>query len=152
VYFNLMPLYGSRQPGEDGFYSFQMVADSGLLTLKTQDKAISDQIDNFHSRGMGLQLNGDVIERVFDVSCATGGNVLATERHVFDYNAALITSSNPYGGGLKPILLHPECKFIDATNSPSTGDQITLRKGDRFYAFGNANGQATYVFVTRRSS
>lgn len=153
VYFNLTPMYGAgktmRQPDESGFYSFQMVSDEGLLTLKTKEQSIANQVDGYQSRGMGLVLDGDVILRAFDVSCATGGDVLAAGRHVTSFNDGMIISGNPYGGGLSSILLHPECKFIDATNSPSSGDRTKLQQGARFYAFGNADGQATYVFITR---
>ena len=157
VYFNRMQLYDSglsmRQPDKDGWYTFQMLADGQLVTLKSKEKTIADQIDGNMSRGMGLILDGDVIQRVVDVSCVTGDSAMVTGRYVFSSNAAMIvTSNNAWGAGLKAAMVHPECKIYDATNELNAGQEISLQKGDRFYAFGNSDGQATCIFVTRRGS
>lgn len=157
VYFNLMQMYDSghtlRQPDADGYYSFQMVADGQLRTLKTKEKSIANKVDSYSSRGMGMELDGDEILRVFDVSCVTGGGTLVAGRYVFTSNAAMIvTSSNTRGSGLRSAMVHKDCKIYDATGEATAGTEIALQKGDRFFAFGNSDGQATCIFVTRRAS
>lgn len=156
VYFNLIQMYQepntTRKPDADGWYIFSMASNGQRLDLKTNDQAIANKIDSYSYRGMGLKLNGDVIEQVFDVSCATGGSTLVAGRYVHSFTAGMIATSNNRGTSLKPTLLHPDCKIYDATGGPDTGKETELRKGDQFYAYGDADDLATHIFITKRGN
>lgn len=156
VYFNLFQMYQepytTRRPDADGWYTYRMVSNGQQLELKTNDISIANKIDSYSTRGMGLKLNGDVIEQVFDVSCATGGSTLVAGRYVHSFTAGMIATANNRGTGLKPTLLHVDCKIYDATGGPDTGKETTLRKGDQFYAYGDADDLATHIFITKRGT
>ena len=151
VYYNLQRMYVSsktaRVPDSEGWYSFQMACDGQVLTLKTKEQSIANKVDSYSSCAMGLTLNGDVIEKVFDVSCVTGEDALAVDRYVFSHTAAMIVTGNARGGGLKALMLTSDCKVYDVT---AGGKETTLQKGDRFTAVGNSDGHATHIFITAR--
>lgn len=156
LYFNLERMYKNgemtRQPDAEGWYAFQMLSDGQLLTLKTRDRAVAEKVDSISSRGMGLELDGDVILRAFGVDSVTGNDVLAAGQYIKDISGALITTtSSPWGKGAKLLMLHKDYKVYDASGNYGLvmGQEIQLREGDRIYAFGTADREATHIFVVR---
>ena len=115
LYFNLERMYRNedttRQPDAEGWYVFRMLSDGQLLTLKTQDREVAKNIDAIASRGMGLELDGDVILRVFGADSVTGHDVLAAGQYVKDISGALITTtSGPWGRSGK-LLMRPAISY-----------------------------------------
>jgi len=159
LYFNLERMYKSgdttRKPDAEGWYVFRMLSDGQLLTLKTKDREVAAQVDSISSRGMGLELDGDVILRAFGVDCVTGNDVLAEGQYVKDISGSLITTtSNLWGRGAKLLMLHKDYKVYDVSGSFGlvSGAETKLREGDRIYAFGTADREATHIFVVGRSA
>ena len=157
LYFNLERMYRNggttRQPDQEGWYAFQMLSDGQVLTLKTKDREVADQVDAISSRGMGLKLDGDVILRVFGADSVTGHDVLAEGLYVKDISGALITTTASYWGkGAKLLMLHKDYKVYDVSASAGLvpGKETQLREGDRIYAFGTADREATHIFVIGR--
>ena len=131
-----------------------MLADGQLLTLKTKDRAVAKDIDSIASQGMGLELDGDVILRAFGADSVTGNDVLAVGQYIKDISGALVTTtSNPWGKGAKLLMLHKEYKVYDVSGNSGLimGNETQLREGDRICAFGTADREAVYIFVTGRS-
>lgn len=155
LYYNLAQAYSgghtARYPDAEGWYSFNMVCDGELITLKTKDAAVADTVDSFDTGGMGLELDGDVILRAYSVSCVTGSEPLAVERYVYTCNEAMLIHCNQRKTGPKPLLLHPELKVYDVSDMVSVDPNATLNIGDRFTAFCNSDGQATHIFITRKA-
>ena len=158
LYFNLEQMYKNggttRQPDADGWYVFQMLSDGQVLTLKTQDPAVAEKIDSISSRGMGLELEGDVILRAFGADCVTGNDVLAAGQYIKDISGALVTTTSTFRGrGAKLLMLHKDYKVYDVSGNFGliTGEETQLREGDRIYAFGTADREASHIFVVGRS-
>ena len=158
LYFNLQRMYKNgdttRQPDAEGWYVFRMLCDGQLLTLKTKDREVAKKVDSISSQGMGMELDGDVILRVFGADSVTGNDALAAGQYVKDISGALITTtSSPWGKGAKLLMLHKDYKIYDVSGNSGliTGWETQLREGDRIYAFGTADREATHIFVTGRS-
>lgn len=154
LYFNLVRMYSgnrtARRPDAEGWYVFDMLCDGQIVTRKTQDQSIANTIDSYTSRGMGLKCNGDVIEKVYNVNCVTGNSVLASSRYVFEFTQAMIVSGNSRYKGLSPTLLGKGCKIYDVSNPAKPVTLTTMKQGDCFIAFGNADNQATHIFIISR--
>ena len=159
LYFNLERMYRNgdttRKPDAEGFYVFRMLSDGQQLTVKTKEHAIAQMIDSISSRGMGLELDGDVILRVFGADSITGHDALAAGQYIKDISGALITTtSSLWGKGAKLLMLHNDYKVYDVSGNfvLITGEEIRLREGDQIYAFGTADREATHIFITGRSA
>lgn len=157
IYFNLYKMFSGtqtyRQPDDEGFYAFQMVSDGKLLTLKTKEKSIANKIDSISSQAMGMILDGDMIQKVFDASCVTGQDAIAVDRYAVSVSPAILVHTNSRAYRSTIAMLHPNCKFIDMTISSNTlGAETTLKPGDRFNAIGNSQGLVTHVFITQRAA
>lgn len=157
LYFNLERMYQNgettRKPDAEGWYVFRMVSDGQLLTLKTQDRAVATKIDSISSQGMGLELDGDVILRAFGADSVTGNDALAVGQYVKDISGALITTTaSPWGKGAKLLMLHKDYKVYDVSGNSGlvVVRETQLREGDRIYAFGTADREATHIFVMNR--
>jgi hypothetical protein len=140
----------TRRPNDEGWYEFRMFGDGQILTLKTKDRAVANQVDSISSRGMGLELDGDVILRVVGVDCVTGHDALATGQYIKDISGALVTTTaSPWGYGAKLLMLHKDYKVYDVSGNYGliTGQETQLREGNRIYAFGTADREATHIFV-----
>ena len=134
---------------------FRMLSDGQQLTVKTKEHAIAQMIDSISSRGMGLELDGDVILRVFGADSITGHDALAVGQYIKDISGALITTtSSLWGKGAKLLMLHNDYKVYDVSGNfvLITGEEIRLREGDQIYAFGTADREATHIFITGRSA
>ena len=156
LYFNLERMYRNgettRKPDAEGWYVFRMVSDGQVLTLKTQDRAVANKIDSISSRGMGLEVEGDVILRAFGVDSVTGHDVLAEGQYIKDISGALITTTSSFWSkGAKLLMLHKDYKiyYVSGGYGLITAGETQLREGDKIYAFGTADREATHIFVER---
>lgn len=156
LYFNLDRMYQNsdttRQPDENGWYVFRLASDGKVVTVKTQDRELVKKMDSYSSRGMGLLLDGDVVTHCFGPNCVTGAGLLSSGREVRELSSAMVTTGSGKSR-VTPLMLHPDCKVYDVTGDPGTqlGEETQLRLGDKFYAFGTADEQATHIFVTQRA-
>lgn len=157
VYFNLERMYTSpdttREPDADGWYVFKLLCDGELLTLKTQDRSVARQVDMYSAKAMGLKLNGDIIEDVYEVACVTGNSALVSGRYVFSLDGSILATKASSKGKQTAVVLASDCKIYDATGDPGTtlGEETTLQYWDQVNVFGDADGLATHVFVTKRA-
>lgn len=155
LYFNLNRMYENsdttRQPDAEGWYIFQLASDGKIVTVKTKDRNIAKNMDSYSSRGMGLILEEDVVTHCFGANCVTGGGLLSSGREVREVNSAMVTTGSGKSR-VTPLMLHPDCKVYDVTGNPGTtlGEETQLQLGDKLYAFGTNNEQATHIFVTVR--
>ncbi len=158
LYYNLMRMYINnrtmRLPDNDGWYSFAMLCDGQVLTLKTKDLDIANKVDSYSSCGMGLKLDGDVITGVYDVSCVTGNGLLASNRYVQSFSPSLVVSGNASYKRLSYTLLHTDCKVYDVSASAAgaMASETELRADDCFVAFGDADKLATHIFIIKRTT
>lgn len=153
LYYNMVRAYSGnrtlRQPDANGWYSFQMVCDGELVTLRTNDIAIANKVDSYYVCAMGLELEGDVIKRVYSVDCVTGSDATVSDRYVFTYNESMIIHCNQGLKSPQPLLLHPDVQICDISDMVSVIPNVTPTVGDRITAFRNENGEATHIFITK---
>ena len=155
VYFNITRMYKdsdtTREPDADGWYVFDMACEGSSLKVKTQDRAIAKKMDSYSHRGMGLKMDGDVVQRVYSIDCVTGNSALVTGRYVGSIAGAMVTT---YSGNsrLTPLMLNMNYKVYDVTGNPGTepGQETTLQENDRINAFGNTDDEAVCIYVTKR--
>lgn len=156
LYFNLERMYKSpdttREPDAEGWYVFRMLCDGEVVTLKTQDRKVARQVDVYSAKGVGLKLNGDVIEKVYSAACVTGSSALASGRFFYSLAGSVLTTKASQKGRQAAVVMAADCKIYDATDAPGTtlGEETTLQYWDKVYIFGNADGLATHIFVTQR--
>ena len=158
LYFNLERMYQNgdttRQPDENGWYVFQMASDGQILTLRTRQHEVAKKIDSISSKGMGMELDGDVVLRAFGVDSVTGNGALVTGRYVKSITGAMVTTTSTYTGiKATPLMIHDDCVVYDVsqTAGDAMGAQTQLREGDRIYAYGTADEAATHIFVVQRA-
>ena len=155
LYYNMVRAYSGnrtlRQPDANGWYTFQMICDSQLVTLRSNDPTIADKVDSYYICAMGLELDGDVIKRVYSVDCVTGSDASVSDRYVFTYNESMIIHCNQGLTSPQPLLLHPDVQICDVSDMVSVKPGVTPSVGDRITAFRNADGQATHIFITRKA-
>ena len=158
LYFNLERMYRNgdttRKPDAEGWYVFRMLVDGQLVDLKTKEHEVAKKVDSITSQGMGLELDGDVILRAFGADSVTGNDVLAVGQYIKDISGALVTTTATLRGkGAKLLMLHKDYKVYDVSGNPGLilGKETQLREGDRICAFGTADREALYIFVTGRS-
>lgn len=155
LYFNLQRIYAEshtgRLPDAEGYYTFRMLCDGEVVTRKTNDAAIADRIDSYSSRGMGLICNGEIVEKVYDVSCVTGNSVLAQSRYVHSFTEAMVVTGNSKYTSLNHTMMQKGCKIYDVSGN-AAGTETSLQPGDCIIAFGDEDFQASHIFITKRKS
>ena len=142
----------------DGWYTGQFFCEGEVLTLRTQDKSIVKQINDY-AAPMGLALKGDVIRgylvptqvkgtplsgyNSWDVSKVSGRKVTVTYR----------LPGHEYTGVSEKLTLAKNCKIYDVSpTAEEFGKEITLQPGDRIRGYMNENKEHAIIFVTYRAN
>ena len=142
----------------DGWYTGQFLLDGEVLTLRTQDKAIVKQINDY-AAPMGLALKGDVIRgyisptqvkgvplsgyNQWDVSKVNGRTVTVTYRF----------PGHEYTGVSEKMKLAKNCKIYDVSpTAEKYGAEVTLQPGDRIIGYMNENKEHAIIYVLYRAN
>lgn len=151
----------TRERAEDGYFYFQMAVDGKQCTLKTKDLALATKIDNVAARCMGLQVTAEgVITKFIGISavngCQGGTKSMSWVDVTGIYGATFSAQKNQAGhkdnGKVFTTTMAPGCKIYNVSSNYKvfSGEQTTLRTGDRVHVLHNRQGQAVYVFVVER--
>ena len=159
MYYNLQRKYTSKDGGsttrekENGYYVFDMLEDGKRVTLRTKDKAIADSIDYLYHGCVGLDLDGDIITRVYMANCVAGDYSPGYKRIVTSLTGSLFTQTNAKDPTLfANCIISPDCKIYDVTGNPGVkkGTETTLQKGDEIVSWYNYRKEVGYIYVTGR--
>lgn len=144
----------TRTPNAEGWYEITLIkaGEEGLKTYRTQDKALVDYLDSKTTTQLvGLKLNNDVIEQVYDSKTVYGGSVMHKGRYV-DRLVGCMVSVKRIGrsGPSVSMVMTPTCKVYDISSNGPLGVETDLREGDVIEAQCDIFGQVEAIFVTRR--
>lgn len=156
LYYNLAQQYNSttketRREPENGWYVFEMFCDGKTVTVKTKDKAVANQVDSMLV--MGLELEGNVVQRTYATRCVSGTNSSASGKYVTSVMGTIFTAAAA-GSMDTPInaIMSPDCKIYDMTGDYGVkkGTPTTLQMYDRIYAYSDMHNMVTQIFVYSR--
>ena len=142
----------------DGWYTGQFLCDGKVLTLRTQDKTVVKQINDY-AAPMGLALKGDVIRgyivptqvkgypyagyNSWDVSKVDGRKVTVTYR----------LPGHEYTGVSEKLTLAKNCKIYDVSpTAEKYGAETTLKPGDRIRGYMDKDKNHAIIYVTYRAN
>ena len=158
MYFNLSRQYISSQkrtertPDANGWYVFEMAVGGKVVTLRTKDLEIANRMDSISSQAMGLKLNGNVVEKVYEPGCVSGWTSAAVGRYITGLagtvlSAALSSDFNNYVN----FIVSADCEIYDVSGAyGKLAEKTKLRVGDEIIAFRNRDNELTHVYVTNR--
>lgn len=157
LYYNLERLYSrgktTREP-VGGYYVFEMASEGKKVTLRTKDEQIANEIDALSHQAMGLKVNGDIIERVYPLSCVNGGGDYGTNRYITMltgpvFEAMYYTDFENKANGV----MSADCKIYDVTTGfygVNVGEETTVNMYDKITYLKDLNGEICTIFVTDR--
>lgn len=142
----------------DGWYTGQFLCDGQILTLRTQDKTIVKQINDY-AAPMGLALKGDVI-RGYIVPAEVKGIAAAGYNNwdVTKVNGRKVTVTyrfpgHEYTGVSETMKLAKDCKIYDVSpTAENFGAEVTLQPGDRVVGYMDENKNHVIIYVTYRAN
>ncbi len=164
VYWNITQLYNSttkltnRVPDGNGYYVFKMATGGKQVTLRTKDQAIASTIDSFSHFTCGLDVEGDIIKRVYRSWYVTGGDRygVAAERFAISQTGAILSfadnvARSSYDSPTN-LILSADVEIYDVTGYPGTtvGEPTTITPGDTFRLLTDYNNNITHIFVVNR--
>ena len=143
----------TRKP-VNGWYEFELAeaGKGGTKIYKTNDKNLANQIDATVERVVGLKLNGNIIECVYEPQSLFGYAIIGRGSAVRDINSIfvnLIGFANP--NNPTQVMMAEGCKVYDVSGVSKIGTETELKVGDHVYSFRDLSGQIVAIFVTQRS-
>ena len=162
IYYNIERKYSdakqetTRVPDANGFYVFQMAVGGKQVTLKTRDKAIASKVDSFAYKMMGLEVNGNIIERVYTPYVVCGSDAISpgTERFVVSQTNSILSfaaQGSSHETTTNKVMM-PTTEVVDVSGYPGTkiGEKTTIREGDKIRVLQDIYGNLTHVYITER--
>ena len=143
----------SRQPDSKGYYVYRMAGQGKELTLRTKDEAIARKIDSYGGQMMGLKLNGDLIEKVYDPKCVCGGWAAGQQCYVVAASGSVVSLGASLNlASVSSHVVLDRCEIYDVTGYPGVkyGSKTTLQLNDRVTAYHDISYNLTHVYVTER--
>lgn len=144
----------TRTPNSEGYYTVELlkVGENANRTFKTKDKALMSYLDSITAKAVGLKLNGDIIEIVYDSECLFGYTPLTRGGTIPSVSGSIFTRMT-YGktaDDARTSVMAPECKVYNVSEVGTYGAETTLQPYDRVYAHKQPTGEAICIFVTQR--
>lgn len=144
----------TREPDEDGYYTYEMAVRGKVKTVRTKSKAIASQIDSVGNYCMGLEVQGSIVKRFYQNGCVCGRKVACSGSHfITSIAGSIITYVNSSDLlNMTNVILTPDCEIYNVSSNYglTQGAKTELKVGDRITAFMNMRGEITHVFVTQR--
>ena len=157
MYFNMVKKYKSatkettRTPDGAGYYSIEMFSEGVTKTYKTKDKTIVNYIDSQNNRGVGLELDGDVITYAWPGECVAGYGALVGYT-VQNVTGSIISMTPPNApDNVSNRILHATCKVYNMSGVKQEKGEITeLQVEDYCIFWRNPKSELVYAYVIRR--
>jgi len=158
MYFNLNRQYISsrqqteRKPDQSGWYTFEMAVNGKVKTVKTKSLDIANQIDSYSARGMGLELSGTVVRKVYSADCVCGWTTAVNGRYVTAVSNGIVSAALPSDfENFVNFVMRDGCEVYDVSGAYGTiAKKTQVQQGDEIIAFRDANNNLTHVYVTGR--
>ena len=156
VYWNIDRQYDSttqmttRTPDALGYYTYELLLDGQLVTLKTRDMKVANDIDK--SLAMGLEFDEEgLITKKVSSKVRTGGGVVGSYYDVMAIEGNMVTVERTYSTNIGKVVeftMRADCKVYDVSDSATVpGERTELRLGDRVQTLTDDRGMACLIFV-----
>ena len=143
----------TRKPNSQGYYEVELlkVGETANRTFKTKDKALMSYLDSITAKTIGMKVNGDIIEVVYDSECLFGYTPLTRGGTVPSVSGSVFTRMT-YGqpDSVRTSIMAGDCKIYNVSEVGNYGEETTLQPHDRIYAHKKPTGEAICIFVTQR--
>ena len=155
-YYNHNRQYGGADKGttrakqSDGYYHFEMLVNGKLQTVRA-NKELADEMDAISNGCMGLKLNGNIVERVYNATCVTGGSELSGI--VTMLSGPVMTLTSAWSGTSWNTMLSGNCVIYNAVNGEygkAIGGTMDIKVGDSVATFRDYANQICIIFVKSR--
>ena len=163
VYWNITRMYSSttgattRESDVLGTYTYELCLNGEVVTVKTRDAKIANQMDKQAARCFGLSFNEEgYVDGVLSAASITGAGPIAswftvTEvREDGSFVAEKLASGASDFGQVEEITPAKGCKIINATTVGKQGEYTQPRVGDQVHCLMDARGRVCYVFIHSR--
>ena len=155
MYFNMTKQYDSttketKRTPVNGWYTIELFVEGQVRTFRTQDKDLMTQIDKQSSRSVGLEVEGDVIKRVWghEHVCGYGSNV---GYYVDSITSIVMTVVNSTGTTSKTSIMNSACKVYNMSGiGGEVGSETQPQESDYVIILNNPAGEAMYVYILQR--
>ena len=143
----------TRKPNSQGYYEVELlkVGETANRTFKTKDKVLMSYLDSITAKTIGMKVNGDIIEIVYDSECLFGYTPLTRGGTVPSVSGSVFTRMT-YGSpdSVRTSIMAGDCKVYNVSEVGNYGEETTLQPHDRIYAHKRPTGEAICIFVTQR--
>lgn len=141
-----------RTPDYNGWYYFKMAVDGQHVTVRTNDKAIANAIEQ--PVNVGLKLNGDIVERVYPASVVYPAGTFASWYIItaIGEDGALTVERTENGKTtVKTGKLAENCDIFNTSLTANLeGERISasqLKVGDTIHAYMDFNGDIAILYL-----
>lgn len=162
MYWNITRFYNDgsktwgREPNSSGYYVFQMAVEGRQVTLRTKDKKIAEAIDALGSQLMGLELDGDIIKRVYKPINVSGGDVQTAypQRYITEQIGTIMSLNTRGTNTTVNLVMSPDVEIYDVTGYVGTkiGQKATCQVGDLVRIATDYNNTITHIYILERYS
>ena len=134
----------NREPNANGVYKIDFVAEGSVFTYTTKDAKLVDLIDYYQVLTMQVSSDGTI------TSVSAPPAPISTRNTIQQINekALLLNTSIAYTGRQLELPLAENCRFYDVYNDGAYTQPEIM---DEVLAYGNSRGEATDVFILRRT-
>lgn len=161
MYWNIERKYNSttgetaREP-VNGYYVFKMAVGGKQVTLRTKDKNLASQIDSFSYFMCGLEVEGDIIKRVYKPVYVSGNDYYGAGgvRYAVETIGSILSFVTISSVNWSPsnLVMRADVEIYDVTGYPGTkiGEKTTYNPGDTIRVVADYNDNITHIYVTAR--
>lgn len=162
MYWNVTRMYNDttketgRIPDANGYYKITVAVEGKQITVRTKDKAITSKIDAYTHNIFGLELDGDIIKRVFEPAYVSGNDIYGAGgiRFLTDQTGSIMSFVTTFYAGFDAtnLVAKPDVEIYDVTGYPGTkiGEKTTINIGDTFRFMADYNNNITHIYVMER--
>jgi len=163
IYWNITRMYSSatgattRDSDALGTFTYELCLNGEVVTVKTRDSKIANQMDKNAARCWGLSFNEEgYVDGVLSAASVTGGGPIASwftvkeVREDGSFVAEKLASGASDYGQVEDITPGPYCKIINTTNVGKQGEYTKLRVGDQIHCLKDGRDRVCYVFIHSR--
>ena len=155
MYYNMSRCYlingvTTREP-ENGWYIFEMAGNGTVKEYRTRDLKLASKLDSFGYRCVGLRVNGDIIEKVYDPASVAGYYSFGAFQYITTLTPPIIGTESADKTASASGIITADCKIMNVTGiGVEKGMEDTLRLGDQIVAYTNAKMEVNHVVIINR--
>ena len=141
----------TRKPDGNGWYYIDLVINNELKTFRSKDKALISKIDTQNSRGVGLELDGNIITRVWgsEFVYGYGANV---GYYIDSITSIVLTVTSSTGTSTTTKIMNAECEVTNISGiGGEIGSKTTPQVGDYIISINNPAGESRHIIVIQRA-